>query len=312
MAVTGPRYKTPPTLDPNFKRDLDILVSAVRANLQQLSERLFSKALASSGLNIPSVSVAPLVKLIENVIIPVIHKFEGGWSDHPSDNGGATMRGVILTTFVSTFDFLFISTDIAQVKAAAQNLNNKYPNWKQDPSKSRQALYVVAGDEVVSTMWIRKFFTDKNCRYPIAVMTEDPFLGYFFAECCWTSGPGAFKSNGLDPILTEYGWNGEASTLASFCRGLGSRTPELAIKLLERRIKFILDISAPGKSNAVFRKGWMNRLVYDPSNSVVALLVKINETFNLNTSGIYSLTSNESAFLANKAAIYKTLNIVIP
>lgn len=32
-------------------------------------------------------------------LIPIILKWEGGWSNHPSDRGGATMRGITFGTF---------------------------------------------------------------------------------------------------------------------------------------------------------------------------------------------------------------------
>lgn len=33
------------------------------------------------------------------VCLPIILKHEGGWADHPKDPGGATMKGITLTTF---------------------------------------------------------------------------------------------------------------------------------------------------------------------------------------------------------------------
>lgn len=311
MAVTGPRYDTPPTLDPGFKADLDYFVQVATPNVGAIAEKLMANAIVESGV-VPRVSIAPLLKMIESIIEPVLQKFEGGWSDHPSDNGGATMRGIILTTFVSNFDYLFISSGIPAVKTAAQALNNKYPGWKQDASKSRQALYVVAGEAKIAALWIKKFFSDKNCRYPIAIMTEDPFLGYFFMECCWGTGPGVYQSNGFDEIVRGYGWDGSKSTFASFVTSLGNKTPELASKIIQRRLEFILEISAPGKSNSIFRKGWLNRLVNSPTNSNIALMVKINELFNLNSKGLFQLTPAELEHLKIKAEVYKTFSLVIP
>ena len=312
MAVTGPRYDTPPTLDLGFKADLDYLVQVVNSNATAIAEKLLFNAVVEAGVTAPKVSIPPLVKMIESIIEPVLQKFEGGWSDHPSDSGGATMRGIILPTFTNNFDYLLISTAIPAVKTAAESLNRKYPGWKTDPSKSRQALYVVAGDAKVASIWIKKFFADKNCRYPIAVMTEDPFLGYFFMECCWGSGPGGYNNSGFDAIFREYGWNGSVSQFVPFIASLGNKTPELATKIVQRRLQFILDISAATKSNSIFRKGWLNRLINDPTNSNIALMVKINELFNLNSKGQFQLSRGELKHLKIKAEIYKTFSISVP
>jgi len=38
-----------------------------------------------------------------NLYIPVLKRFEGGWSDNPNDSGGATMCGVTLATYRKFF-----------------------------------------------------------------------------------------------------------------------------------------------------------------------------------------------------------------
>lgn len=310
--MSVPNYKIPPTLDPNFERDLRTLANIIVENRGLIAQKLFANAISNAGIVSPTISTSSLIKLIDTIIIPTMQKFEGGWSDHPNDSGGATMRGVILTTFVSSFDSLFINTEIAQVRNAARQFNTRYPGWKNDPSKGKQALYVIAGYEDIASLWIVKFFCSSSCRYPIAIMTEDPILGYLIAEFCWGSGAGMFESNKIDDLARQFGWNGNKSQFAQFCTSLGNQSPLFTTNVFQARLNFILNISKPGSPNAVFRKGWLNRLINDPNDSKLATIVKINELFNLNTKGIFSFSTQELAHLKVKAEIYKTFKIDIP
>ena len=36
-------------------------------------------------------------------LIPIIHKWEGGYSNHPNDSGGCTMKGITINTFKKYF-----------------------------------------------------------------------------------------------------------------------------------------------------------------------------------------------------------------
>ncbi len=306
-------YTTPPSLNPSLKQDLDTLVSVVKANVTAISQKMVERAITSAGIvSVPTISIPPLTRLIENIIIPTTHYWEGTWSDHPSDSGGATMRGVILVTLWSTFDDVLINTGIPAVSNAAINFNNRQPTWKKDKQVGKQVLYALLSDEKIAGLWLYKFLSDKYCRFPLAIMTEDPFLGWFISEGVWGSGAGLFSNGGFDEVARSFGWNGNIGQFPTWCISLGDRTPEFAVKLIERRVQYILDISKPGSKNAVFRTGWLRRLVNDPKYSNVATLVKINETFCLNLKGEYQLSQAELQHLKVKAEIYKTLSIQIP
>lgn len=306
-------YTTPPSLSPNLKQDIDTLTSIVKANVTAISQKLVDRAISSAGIiSVPTISTAPLVRLIENIVIPTTHYWEGTWGDHPNDSGGATMRGVILNTLWSTFDDVLINTGISKVANAAIDFNNRQPTWKIDKQIGKQVLYVLLSDQKVAGLWIYKFLSDKYSRFPLAIMTEDPFLGWFLSEGVWNSGAGVFTDGGFDNVARSFGWNGDLGQFPTWCIALGDRTPEFATKLITRRAQYILDISKPESKNAVFRNGWLGRLVNDQKYSNIATLVKINETFCLNSKGEYQLSPAELQHLKIKAEIYKTLSIQIP
>jgi hypothetical protein len=306
-------YTTPPTLDPTLQKDLNSLVAVFAANHKVIAKTILQAGIASAGLKTPKISLENLIQLIDTVIIPTTHKWEGGWSDHPSDSGGATMRGVILTTFRGLFDSMFINTAIPAVATAAQNWNKKYPNWKKDNELGKKMLYVVAGNPSVGGLFIYKFLASGSNRYPIAIMSEDPFLGFFLSECCWGSGAGVYSSSraDFDGLARKYGWDGSHAKWASFINGLGDKTVEFATQAILYRYNHLMRISKPGTKNNVFRKGWLNRLL-NAVDSNIMMLVKINENFNTNSSNQYKLSPSELAHLKRKADGYKQLNIELP
>jgi len=304
-------YTTPPTLSYGLQQELDSLAKLIARDYSTIAQNMFAAALQGAG-TAPKVSLPPLVQLVDRIITPTIHQWEGLYVDHPNDSGGATCRGVIVTTFTQTFDKIFISYGTQDVKNAVRSFNQRRPTWKSDLVLAKQVLYGLAKNEKVAGLWIVKFLCDPSCRYPIAVMAEDPFLGFFLAECCWGSGAGCYTTNGFDTVARQYGWNGSTSQWVSFIAGLGKRTPEFASKLVEKRLQFILNISKPESKNSVFRKGWLRRLVNDSKNSDISMMVKINELFNLNTEGAFNLSQAELAHLKVKAESYKSFSINVP
>lgn len=306
-------YKTPPTLNSSLQQEINSMVSVFAANSTAIAEKITYKGLEASGVKNTKVSLPPLMQLINTLIIPTMHFWEGGWGDHPNDSGGATMRGVILNTLNSLFNSVFVDTDIPQVKTAAQAWNANHPDWRNDPQLGKQLLYLLAGNERVGGLFIYKFLASGSNRYPIAVMTEDPYLGFFFAQCVWGSGAGVYGSSyaNFDGLLRGYGWDGRASSWASFINDLGDKTPEIASQAILYRYNHIMRISREGTKNSVFQVGWLRRLLND-SRSDLMMLVAINENFNLNSNGAFQLSQSELAHLSRKAQIYQKLSLELP
>jgi len=306
-------YTTPPSLNSNLKQDIDALASVIKNNVPSLTQKLVERAISSAGIvSVPTISISPLTRLVENIIIPTTYYWEGTWSDHPNDPSGATMRGVILNTFWSTFDDILINTGISEVADVAINFNNRQSTWKLDKQIGKQVLYGLLADPKIAGLWVYKFLSDKYCRFPLAIMTEDPFLGWFISEGVWSSGAGVFSDGGFDEVARSFGWNGDVGQFPNWCISLRDRTPEFAARLITRRVEYILNISKPESKNAAFRTGWLARVVNDQKYSNIATLVKINETFCLNSKGEYQLSPAELQHLKIKAEIYKTLSIQIP
>lgn len=305
-------YTTPPTVDPSTQTALDAFVSVVNANQPALQEKLLFQGLQQSKI-VPKVSLPALVLLINKLLIPTVLRWEGTWADHPKDPGGATMRGVTLNTFTSNFDYLFINTGIPQVATAAEALNKKFGNWKKNDAVAKKFLYTICNSELIMAIFFSKYLISKDNRYPIAVMSEDPFLGFFFGNACWWSGHGCYDSSKFDDTAKNMGWNGNESTWATWIQSLGARTPDFATRCLRQRSYRLINITSDkGSPGPDFRKGFLNRLLNDDKDSDLMMLVKINELFNLNAGNAFQLTPAELEHLKVKAEVYKTLEIEFP
>jgi len=302
-------YRTPPTLSSNVIQTVNSFKAVVLANYDNLTTRMITGALSAAGITTPKIPANQLTKLITGTIVPITHHWEGGWSDHPNDSGGATMRGVILTTFRETFNKIFKNRGIQQLDNAVASIDQNLAGWRSNNQIGKQFLYQLLSDQKIATLWVLYFFCSSSNRYPIAIASEDPYLGFLLYDLCWGSGPGMYKSNGIDRLATEYGWTG--NNFAQFITSLGDKTPEFATKVLQKRMSFILKISEPGSKNSVFRKGWLNRLINAP-NSQLDSLVIINENFNQNAKGLYTFNQQEKNHLTRKSAIYKTIKLDFP
>lgn len=312
-------YTTPPTLSPNVQSNINSLLSVTKANYDAIARSLINKALSAARVTSPKISVDSVYKLIKGTVRPMTSRWEGGWGNHPNDSGGATMRGVTLGTFVGSYDDIFIKTGIQAVKSVAQSVDNNLRGWRNANGKggagfaiASQMLYLLLKDEDVAALWTILFYCSSPNRYPIAISTEDPYLGFILYDMCWGSGAsGTWDYKRIDQLSRSYGWNGVASSFPSWAVSLGDRTPQFALDCLKYSVDHIIRISKPGSKNAVFRKGWLNRCIFAPFSQVDALVI-INENFNLNKKGIYNFTQPEIDHLARKAAIYKTLELNFP
>lgn len=306
-------YKTPPTVSPALSDEINAMVNVFAANSTTIAEKLMFNGLQASGVQTTKISLPPLIQMIDTILIPTVHFWEGTWSDHPTDSAGVAMRGIVLSSLNTLFNSIFISTDIPQVKTAASAWNAKHPSWRNDQQLGRQLLFVMGSNEKVAGLFFYSFLASRANRSPVAIMTEDPFLGFFFAEICWGSGSNAYTKEyaDIDGLLKEYGWNGQVDTWASTIVGLGDKTAEVATKSILYRYNHIMKISREGTKNSEFRTSWINRLVND-NKSDLMMMIMINEKFNLNAGGSYKLSPAELLHLNRKAECYKKVTIELP
>jgi hypothetical protein len=309
-------YKVPPQVSPQIKQATDILRNTIVANYNNIARAMIASAFKATGIK-PKIGPDALIQLTEKYVIPVMQKAEGGWVDDPRDRGGPTMRGVILKTLRGTFDDLFINSNVTQVKQLAQTFNGLF-NWKKDDAIGKQFLYTLCSESKIGALFIYKYMTTADARYPAVVMSEDPWLGFFFLESVWMTGskvykPFAPKVGGadFDGVLKSYGWNGNNSSFVKYIHSLGDKTAEVAGKVLLARYNHFIKLSQPGMKDAVHRKGWLNRLLYD-NNSNLKMIVNLNEMFNLNSKGYFKFTQQEQEHLKRKGSVYKTFKVEIP
>ena len=305
--------ETPPTLSPGLQKELDDMISVFNANSSAIIQQITTRGLEAAGLSDKKVSLTPIVNLIDRYIVPTVHYWETGWAEHPTDKDGAVMRGVMIPTLTSLYNTIFIDTNVGQVQAAANLWNRNHPKWRDDKQLRKQLLYTLCSDPGIAKLFIYQFICSDNARFPIGIMTEDPFLGFLQFECVWGSGNNVFSSNeaNFDGLLKEYGWNGDQSTWATTIQKAGDKTPEIASRMLLYRFNHIKKLSKDGTTNNAFQESWLKRLLTD-NKSDLMMMVVINELFNQNIGGNFTLTQQELDHLKRKAEIYKTLSINIP
>ena len=164
-------------------------------------------------------------------IIPFVKKWEGGFSDHPNDRGGATNQGITWANFV----------------AYAPKLGYP-PDWQ---------LFMQMPDYI----WERIFKT----QYWDAVQgdhIQSQAVAGLLVDFAWGSGPGTAVMH-LQRVLNQHfgtrlvvdGGMGPLTLAAT------NRAPARALfqALFQAREQFLHAIIARDPSQAVFRTGWFNR-----------------------------------------------------
>lgn len=150
--------------------------------------------------------------------------WEGGWSNHPNDKGGATMRGVTYTTFCN------------------------FRKAKGLPKPSLLDLKNISDKEWDAVL---RWHTWDKLRLD---ELKSEWVAFLIADCCWMSGAGYVKRIQSLFGLKADGIVGE-KTLAKL-NGLDQQA--LFNTLWNQRKTFYQGI---GKgTNSVFLKGWLRRL----------------------------------------------------
>ena len=150
--------------------------------------------------------------------------WEGGWSNHPNDKGGATMKGVTYTTFCNY---------------------RKAKNLKKPTLTDLRKITVKEWNAILRWGYWDKIKCDK---------IKDEWVTYLLADCVWMSGTGYIKRVQELLGLEADGIIGPKS----LAKMNGMKGKELFDLLWEQRGKFLRKIGT-GK-NAVFLKGWLRRL----------------------------------------------------
>ena len=158
----------------------------------------------------------------KNNLIPIIKRWEGGYSDNPNDRGGATNSGVTLAVYQSVYG------------------KNK---TKNDLKKMTDEQW----DYIFTKLFWNKWKADEIKNQSIANILVD---------WVWMSGYGTIKKIQSLFGLTADGIVGNKTILY-----INSHDQEEVFnKIWNRRKSFYESLVKNNPSQKVFLKGWMNRL----------------------------------------------------
>jgi len=164
-------------------------------------------------------------------LVPFIQKWEGGFSDHPLDKGGPTMKGITLGTF------------------------QWYRKSLGMPNPSVDDLKKISMEEwtaILKTLYWDAWQADKISSQAIASILVD-----------WAWGSGTITSikafQNLTPALTTDGIVGD-KTLGYINNATAESEVNLFNRIWDARKAFLDNIVKKNPSQQVFYKGWMNRL----------------------------------------------------
>ena len=158
----------------------------------------------------------------KNNLIPIIKKWEGGYSDNPNDRGGATNSGVTLAVYQSVYGKSKTKNDLKRMTSDQWNyiFTKLYWNkWKADEIKNQSIANILVD-------WV------------------------------WMSGYGTIKK-----IQSLFGLTSDGIVGNKTISYINSHDQEEVFnKIWNRRKSFYESLVKNNPSQKVFLKGWMNRL----------------------------------------------------
>ena len=158
----------------------------------------------------------------KNKLIPIIKRWEGGFGNHPKDKGGATNKGVTLTTYRMVYGKNKTVDDL-------KNMSDK--EW----------------DYIFTKLYWNKWKADEIKNQSIANILVD---------WVWMSGLGTIKK-----IQSLFGLTADGIVGNKTISYINSHDQEEVFnKIWNRRKSFYDSLVANNQSQKVFLKGWMNRL----------------------------------------------------
>ena len=158
----------------------------------------------------------------KNKLIPIIKKWEGGYSDNPNDRGGATNSGVTLAVYQSVYGKNKTKNDLKKMTS---------DQW----------------DYIFTKLYWNKWKADEIKNQSIANILVD---------WVWMSGYGTIKK-----IQSLFGLTADGIVGNKTISYINSHDQEEVFnKILNRRKQFYESLVKNNPSQKVFLKGWMNRL----------------------------------------------------
>lgn len=150
--------------------------------------------------------------------------FEGGWSNHPNDSGGATMKGVTYATFC------------------------KFRAAKGLPKPTLLDLKNISDKEWNSILRWHTWDKIKCDEY------KSEWVAYLLADCVWMTGTSYIKH-----VQALYGLKADGIVGKITLGKLNGLDQQALFNTLWKQRKVFLESISKGK-NSVFLKGWLRRL----------------------------------------------------
>lgn len=172
-----------------------------------------------------------------NTVIPLTLKYEGGWSNHPNDTGGATMYGVSL--------------------AFAQSTNDPMFDLDHDGVITANDIKMLTKD--IAIAGFKKYFWDKPYALDACPSDKKAFVVFDAAVNNGSGNATKFIQRACRALGTELTIDGAygTKTQAAF---MEAPVDDFCKKFMEYREAFFRQIAENRPSQRVFLKGWLNRV----------------------------------------------------
>lgn len=156
-------------------------------------------------------------------LIPIIQKWEGGYSNHPTDKGGCTMKGITIRTFRHYFGSSQTCSDLRSISDEQWKYIFEDGYW--NPCK---------GDDI-----------------------EDQSVANIIVDWAWMSGVKTAVKKVQKILKVDIdGVVGQQTLYA-----INSSNPEkLFYSIYDERKNYYLNICDTDPDQEVFLRGWLNRL----------------------------------------------------
>jgi lysozyme family protein len=157
--------------------------------------------------------------------LPVVLKFEGGYSNHKDDPGGATMKGVTQETY------------------------DTFRKRKAQPTQSVRNILFSEVEEIYRQFWISGKCDEFSDSHPLTALVHFDFtINAGFKQSAKTLQ----RTLSVKPIDGIIG----SVTLGVL---LKQKDSQLAVRYLDFRENFYKDLTIKKPALKVFLKGWLNR-----------------------------------------------------
>ena len=181
-------------------------------------------------------------------LMPLIHKWEGGYVNHPNDKGGCTMKGVTISTFRKYFGENKTCSDLKNIT-------------------DEQWLYV-----------FNKGYWD-TCK---ADEINNQSIANIIVDWAWMSG----TKTAIKKIQKILGVESDGIVGNQTINAINTADQEkLFNNIYNKREEFYYNICENNSSQKVFLKGWLNRLKdfeFETEREIYEPLPKIENRFMQN------------------------------